>query len=90
MLKRLKEIILFEVKFPLNIRGVSYIILLHCFFSTFWQMDTIVQFFHFVAEEKNRRQKNKGVLWLGYHRYPSKKGKAFYVVQSQSEVMQIL
>ena len=32
MLNRLKEITLFKVKFPLNIRGVSYIILLHCFF----------------------------------------------------------
>ena len=32
MLKRIKEITLFKVKFPLNIRGVSYIILLHCFF----------------------------------------------------------
>ena len=34
MLNRLKEITLFKEKFPLNIRGVSYIILLHCFFST--------------------------------------------------------
>ena len=32
MLNRLKEIALFKVKFPLNTRGVSYIILLHCFF----------------------------------------------------------
>ena len=32
MLNRLKEITLFKVKFPLNTRGVSYIILLHCFF----------------------------------------------------------
>ena len=30
------------------------------------------QFFHFVAEEKKRDdKKNKGILWLGYHRYPS-------------------
>ena len=54
-----------------------------------WPLGTIAQFFHFVAEEKNkkkqkqkqkkkRRQKNKGILWLGYHRYPSKKTKAFY------------
>ena len=33
MLNRLKEITLFRVKFSLNIRGVSYFILLHCFFS---------------------------------------------------------
>ena len=32
MLNRLKEITLFKVKFPLNIGGVSYIILLHCLF----------------------------------------------------------
>ena len=37
-----------------------------------WPLGTIAQFFHFVAEEKKRRQKNKGILWLGYHRYPSK------------------
>ena len=38
MLNRLKEITLFKVKFPLNIRGVSYIILLHCFFfPPVWQ-----------------------------------------------------
>ena len=37
-----------------------------------WPLGTIAQFFHFVAEGKKRRQKNKGVLWLGYHRYPSK------------------
>ena len=36
-----------------------------------WPLGTIAQFFHFVVEEKKRRQKNKGVLWLGYHRYPS-------------------
>ena len=30
MLNRLKEITLFKIKFPLNARGVSYIILLHC------------------------------------------------------------
>ena len=40
--------------------------------------------FHFVAEEKKKRRKkkNKGILLLGYHRYPSKKDakktKAFY------------
>ena len=34
MLNRLKEITLFKVKFPLNIRGVSYIILLRFFFQT--------------------------------------------------------
>ena len=34
-----------------------------------WPLGTIAQFFHFVVEEKKkRRQKNKGVLWLGYHR----------------------
>ena len=39
-------------------------------------LGTIAQFFHFVAEEKKkRRQKNKGILWLGYHMYPSKKKK---------------
>ena len=39
-----------------------------------WPLGTIAQFFHFVAEEKKkRRQKNKGILWQGYHRYPSKK-----------------
>ena len=49
-----------------------------------WPLGTIAQFFHFVAEEKKKRQKNKGILWLGYHRYPSKKkkddkkSKAFY------------
>ena len=26
-----------------------------------------------MAEEKKKRQKNKGILWLGYHRYPRKK-----------------
>ena len=36
-----------------------------------WPLGNITQFFHFVAEEKERRQKNKGVLWLGYHRHPS-------------------
>ena len=36
-----------------------------------WPLGTIAQFFHFVAEEKKRRQKNKGILWLGYYRYPS-------------------
>ena len=34
MLNRLKEITLFKIKFPLNTRGVSYIILLHSFLST--------------------------------------------------------
>ena len=46
-----------------------------------WPLGTIAQFFHFVAEEKNKKnkkkkkddKKNKGILWLGYHRYPSKK-----------------
>jgi hypothetical protein len=32
----------------------------------------IAQLFHFVGEESERRQKNKGILRLGYHRYPSK------------------
>ena len=36
-----------------------------------WPQGTIAQFFLFVAEEKKKRQKNKGILWLGYHRYPS-------------------
>ena len=36
-----------------------------------WPLGTIAQFFHFVAEEKNKQKKNKGILWLGYHRYPS-------------------
>ena len=40
-----------------------------------WPLGTIAQFFHFVAEEKKRRQKNKGILWLGYHRYPVKKNR---------------
>ena len=25
-----------------------------------------------MEEKKKGRQKNKGILWLGYHRYPSK------------------
>ena len=37
-----------------------------------WPLGTIAQFFDFVAEEKNKVKKNKGILWLGYHRYPSK------------------
>ena len=40
-----------------------------------WPLGTIAQFFHFVAEEKKKEKKttkNKGILWLGYHRYPSK------------------
>ena len=36
-----------------------------------WPLGTIAQFVHFVEEERKKRQKNKGVLWLGYHRYPS-------------------
>ena len=47
-----------------------------------WPLGTIAQFFHFVAEEKKKKkrqqtkkkdnkQKKKGILWLGYHRYPS-------------------
>ena len=36
-----------------------------------WPLGTIAQFFHFVAEEKNKQKKNTGILWLGYHRYPS-------------------
>ena len=38
-----------------------------------WPLGTIAQLFHFVAEEKKNDKKNKIVLWLGYHRYPSKK-----------------
>ena len=42
-----------------------------------WPLGTIAQFFHFVAEGKKKKKKkkttkNKGILWLGYHRYPSK------------------
>ena len=45
-----------------------------------WPLSTIVQFFHFVAEgkKKKRRQKNKGILWLGY-RYPSNY-KAYFMI----------
>ena len=48
-----------------------------------WPLGTIAQFFHFVAEENKRRQKKKGILWLGYHRYPSKywRQKQFYVAK---------
>ena len=35
-----------------------------------WPLGTIAQFFHFLAEEK-KTTKTKGILWLGYHRYPS-------------------
>ena len=45
-----------------------------------WPLGTIAQFFHFVAEEKKRRQKNKGILWLGYHMYPSKKKGILWLV----------
>ena len=39
-----------------------------------WPLGTTAQFFHFVAEEKKKKTtKNKGILSLGYHRYPSKK-----------------
>ena len=39
-----------------------------------WPLGTIAQFFHVVAEEKKKKddKKTKGILWLGYHRYPSK------------------
>ena len=40
-----------------------------------WPLGTIAQFFHFLAEEKKKKkkddEKNKGILWLGYHRYLS-------------------
>ena len=92
MLNRLKEVTLFKVKFPLNTRGVSYIILLHCLFFHLLTTGYYCAIFPFCGGGKKRRQKNKGVLWLGYHRYPSrkKKGKAFYVDQSQSEVIHFL
>ena len=36
-------------------------------------LGTIAQFVHFVVEEEKKDdKKNKGVLWLGYHCYPSK------------------
>ena len=44
-----------------------------------WSLGTMAQFFHFVVEEKKRRQKNKGVLWLSYHRYPNKNIVFFHV-----------
>ena len=37
-----------------------------------WPLGTIAQFVHFMVEEKKRRQEIEGILWLGYHKYPSK------------------
>ena len=36
-----------------------------------WPLGTISQFSILWRRKKKRRQKNKGILWLGYHRYPS-------------------
>ena len=50
-----------------------------------WPLGTIAQFFHFVAEDRGKQKttENKGILWLGYHRYPSKywRQKQFYVAK---------
>ena len=39
-----------------------------------WPLGAIAQFFHSVADEKKKKddKKTKGILWLGYHRSPSK------------------
>ena len=37
-----------------------------------------VAIFPFCGGGKKKRQKNKGILWQGYHRYPRKKNKGIY------------